>query len=137
MLLHQISEFLEEGAFLRYGDDVYVFFGAFHEAQDGREETLLYTPNFFLDQSPPASFGSQEFTKLATKDFQSLMRQFLEGQSIDMNFSWQEPRLEDYLVSFANIEKAMDTEKLVNFAGLIPLRTLQYQENARRVSFAK
>ena len=30
-----------------------------------------------------------------------------------------------------------DTEKLVNFAGLIPLRTLQYQENARRVSFAK
>ncbi len=30
-----------------------------------------------------------------------------------------------------------DAEKLVNFAGLIPLRTLQYQENARRVSFAK
>ena len=30
-----------------------------------------------------------------------------------------------------------DTEKMVNFAGLIPLRTLQYQENARRVSLAK
>ena len=30
-----------------------------------------------------------------------------------------------------------DTEKMVNFAGLIPLRTLQYQENARRVSIAK
>ena len=30
-----------------------------------------------------------------------------------------------------------DTEKMVNFAGLIPLRTLQYQENARRVSLTK
>jgi isochorismate synthase EntC len=134
VLSHQVPEFLRDGAFLRYGDKVYVLFGGFHEPQPNHDESVLYIPNFFIDQNLNSSFGAQHFTQMLTQDFRNLIGDFLKDKIVDLNFAWQEPLMQDYSVCFESIETAMSNQHLDK---AVPVLFAHAQKNISEVHKAQ